>query len=368
MAVDILASLDSEDSSTGGIFLLVVLFFTFLGLSLQVGFHMRRKYQPIRSRFPARAQLVAANCLLLSLAMAISSDVNYSNCNFGMSTALIFGLNTTAAAVLRAAHVVAAYETAQARKKQKEGSVRNLFVAGKFQANNSVRTFTIIPNKSHGFFVRHSLLIQNIRIQALYFIAACCVNATVFLLYVFLTNDCLSVVNTLITICTMGTLYGIGIIVLAFKMRPINDGLYLKQEMKALGYITLVSVSIWGMLNIFTVERFIGNAVITVAALLAHFFVISLPLFKTYSWEKLTEIDVGRKSSKTSMRTSTYGNNELTQLLSFDDGYDAFRDFLIQEFSSENLDFFENAEIFLADYQAEEDFDAREAAKDWYCS
>jgi len=58
--------------------------------------------------------------------------------------------------------------------------------------------------------------------------------------------------------------------------------------MKALGYITLVSVSIWGMLNIFTVERFIGNAVITVAALLAHFFVISLPLFKTYSWEKPT--------------------------------------------------------------------------------
>jgi len=354
----------SRDGSTGGIFLMAVLAYVVFGLGLQFGFYLRKKKQPIKSRFPVRSQGFAFSCLLLAVSMAVSSDLLYSNCPFGMSTALVFGLCSTAAALIRVLHVVVWYERATERLKELEDGETEEPNRGKRKKPSTLATLETLKDKgTSSFFVRYSETLLSRKFQIRLFAFACVLNIGVYFMYIYLVEDCFDDFSIILVIGAMASLYAVAIILLAFRVRNIDDGLYVKMEMKIIGYITLVAVSVWSVANVAGIERYIGNAIITFGATMAHMVAIGWPLYKSYKWEATAKM--ARKISAEERLDSPNKKRskpELMLILESNEGHNAFHQFLVKEFSSENLELYDTAVSFLFDYEDADDFDESTAA------
>uniref|UniRef100_A0A7S3LSP7 RGS domain-containing protein n=1 Tax=Aplanochytrium stocchinoi TaxID=215587 RepID=A0A7S3LSP7_9STRA len=355
------------DTATGGWLFILVCILCLMVIFLQVWFYRRGKFQPIRSRFPIRAQICATFGLVLAIILAVAAEFLESNDIVGMTSGLIFGPNFIVVILIRTAHVVASYEAAQDKDR-----VRKLekLSAGVPQAQIDDASKND-KDKALTFFIRYSTQIRSKQYQFLAFLVACAMNVTIYIVFITLTDPTDELTQT-IFVAAVVLIYIGAIIVLSIKMRPVNDGLGIKQELKSCGYTAMFAVAGYAItLNIIPEEkgrREISDGFIFLGIFLVIFFLIAQPLYRSYQWEKRLIEDrklAGRSASgvRRYKFSSMDSDHELLTLLDDEEGFDIFNQFLIKEFSSENLSFFDQLKEFLLAFESKDQVDKAEMAE-----
>ena len=231
------------------------------------------------------------------------------------------------------------------------------------------------------FFVRHGRHIQNPKHQGLVFLFHTAIQLLVWV-PVAMSTDQFSAQAESATGVIILLLYGFPICYLAVKIIPLNDGLFLREEIVLILCAYVFGVILYVLLRLLVPTHamlYVDSTVVLIAPILFVLIVIGFPLYKSYVWQRELKVhealnmqpgSFNSTPTASSFRAMTNGNRStnkiealdyaechkerqggmtkltLKQVLASPDGVEAFKEFCTLELNHESILFFLDAREF----------------------
>ena len=335
---------------------------TILGL-LVLWFHLRRSFPPIKSRFWWQSELNAANLIIWSLYRCVSLEFPGLGLVFYILSYPLF-FNIWLCALIRLAHIYSAYKLA------------DLYT----NLTSSQNTIDLNSKLSQGgFFIKYARYVQDTSAQGLVIFAHMMIHLVIWIA-VALTVEKFTNEQELIILALTLSVYGLPIVYLAWKIIPLKDGLYLRQEIVYMFYALVSGGALFILLAIVADLYYVNVTVALVGPVEFVAIYIGFPLFKSYAWQnearrfERMEGHAGSscsqkgwsgsscdrasrakgKSSRRKIQALEYSHARkkgcasvaqmsLKEVLDSPQGVDAFKEFCKQELNHESILFFLDA-------------------------
>ena len=338
-------------------------------------FHCRRAYPPIKARFWWQSEILCFAIIAWALYRSVSIEFPGLGTTFYVLSYPLF-LNIVLAGLIRLSNVYSAYKIAALYTEWKS-------------SQNALDIKVKIA--SGGFFVRHARHIQNPRSQSILIFVHTALQSLLWVIIAVTTGE-FTTQEESVTGFSIMLFYGVPMFYLAVKILPMEDGLYLRQEIMLTFYGLLFGGTVFILLRLLVPSTdmiYVKCLVVLIGPIQFVIVFIGLPLYKSYVWQKeakrfeamavqpesFISALVGTSSqtnqhlptsrSKKQVtpleysefrkeRSKGLSNLTLNQVLASPDGVEAFKEFCTLELNYESILFFLDARDYCAASQRAE--------------
>ena len=340
-----------------------------LGL-LVLWFHSRRRYPPIKARFWWQPELISGASIFWAIHRSVSIELpGLGKAFYVLSYPLFFSI--CMAALIRLSHIYSAYKVADLHTELA-----------------SAQNTTELKDKlsKGGFFVNYARIIQRPKTQGVVLSVHFLVQILIWVIVTFTASEFTDQAESGVAF-TIVLFYGVPIVYIGAKIVPLNDGLYLRQEIIFLLFVGVVGGGVFVVARLFARNMiYVKICVLLLAPITFNLIFIGFPLYKSYVWQKEAlryemiagqiesfESDysqtglpaaiqprprVAGKPSFKKIKALEYAQGEkkgsnsvvrlsLKQVLANPHGVEAFKNFCKQELNHESILFFLEAKEFL---------------------